>query len=101
MSYRRVIARNGLADGSYTVTPELWLANVNTFPHNDGHLEVSKARRERLGGLEHRATMLAGDLRRLESDAVDEKAICNLISGQTGVNADDVAAVLAAFMSSV
>lgn len=97
MTLRRVLARNGLADGGYGDAPYGWRAGVNVSSASDDHREIARLRRERLEAFEQKAELLAGDLRRLEADARDEGAICGLIGKQTGVPVDDVAAVLSAF----
>lgn len=43
-------------------------------------------------------SLVLGDLRRLEKDTVDENYICAAISRQTGIDVNDVAAVLIAYM---
>jgi hypothetical protein len=80
MTFRRVVNRNGLNDGDYGKPPQTWSA----YGGSD---------------LSQKATLLAGDLRRLERDAVDENAICAHIAGKTGIDREIVAAVLKEFIS--
>lgn len=79
MTFQRVVNRNGLKDGSYEYPPSMWFGDAE--------------------GLRKRAMLLAGDLRRLENDALDEQAICGHIADRTGIDRDTVAAVLKEFIS--
>lgn len=99
MSWRRVVARNGLGDGDYGTPPLRWRNGVNVNESEDGEAAVGKARREKCEHYEAQASALAGDLRRLERDALDEGAICQLIADRTGIHADMVAAVLQEFLA--
>jgi DNA-binding NarL/FixJ family response regulator len=100
MTWQRVVNRNGLADGSYDAVPAAWApGNVEKNVHAQAVSSVLEWRRERLEALAHKARMLAGDLRRLELDSVDEGATCKEIARRTGIDVDTVAAVLKEFMS--
>lgn len=101
MTWRRVIARNGLQEGDYQTAPMSWHSRVNIREQDDEMPALGKHRRERIEAYERQAKVLCGDLRRLESDALDEAAVCNAIHRLTGVAVDDVAAVLQAFMRGV
>lgn len=61
--------------------------------------DLSNHRADRLIGVENAAKMLAGDLRRLEQDIVDEGAICRDIACRSGLDEEIVAAVLKEFVS--
>lgn len=102
MTFRRLLNRNGLTEGNYGHSggPSLpWQIQVNlTHP---GLLEPDKLAVvqwpyavDRLKRYESQAALLLGDLRRLESDTVDEGWICKTIASKTGVDPDTVAAVL-------
>lgn len=54
--------------------------------------------RELVDGADGRWKMLMGDLARLRRDAIDENYVCEEIARRTGLDPDDVAAVLLAFM---
>lgn len=94
MTFQRVLSRNGLSEGGYGDAPRYWQPGVNTEPESDGILEVSAYRGAELRMKAEKAAMLAGDLRRLESDTVDEGTICKVIAANTGLDAGVVAAVL-------
>jgi hypothetical protein len=112
MTYKRVLSRNGLSDGDYSTAPQSWFAPGpitiadHAFFESSGQDPVawySKAiddwRTDRTGILS-RLRRLAGDLRRLEADSVDEQWQVERIHRLTGVAQDDIAAVLRAFMDS-
>jgi|SRR5579885_1140114 len=99
MTWKRVINRNGLHDGNYRDVPRNWRSGTNCNPLDDGAPSVSAARRESLMRLEERAASLAGDLRRLEIDALDEKEICTYISHRTKIDSGTVAIILKEFMN--
>lgn len=101
MSWRRVISRNGLHEGDYASPPVGWQVHVNVREQDDAVDRVAAVRRERCLAYQRQASSLAGDLRRLEHDALDESAVCQSIVSKTGVAADDVAAVLQAFLRDV
>lgn len=109
MTYRRVLNRNHLATGSYEAVPQWWPSGMGPVAWD----LVGDDDRERLLGvlhtfhsthksyqdaIDHKLRLLAGDLRRLESDTTDENAVCKDIARRTGVGADVVAAVLLAWM---
>lgn len=98
MTYQRVIHRNGLADGDYEKPPGVWQCRVNTREIDDINASVSKVRRKRLLEYENSVSILAGDLRRLEQDTRDERATCAYIAHRTGVDKEEVAAVLKEFL---
>jgi hypothetical protein len=102
MTYQRVISRNGLADGDYGTLPTRWAGPLSGGPttyRDDPEwqrtFEMWAAERKQLAG---RIQSIAGDLRRLEGDALDEQAITVYIVNKTGVDMDTVALVLRAFM---
>jgi hypothetical protein len=105
MTFRRVMNRNGLQDGDYTTPPERHARRVIT---NATEATLQSEQETLIGRAPHWAKrveeyeqvfkMLAGDLRRLERDAVDEYSICQRIAARTGINADVVAAVLKEFI---
>ena len=104
MTFRRVLNRNGLTEGGYSVTPTPRVSiptpvrpweemDASTVAMAFGHL-LTEA--ERANSWDR---MLRGDLRRLEFDAVDENAICKHIAERTGIDTETVAAVLKEFIS--
>jgi hypothetical protein len=80
MTYRRVLDRNHLQDGDYGQPPAGWR-----------HLTAE---------LNQGFAMLAGDLRRLEHDAVDGQALCHEIAERSGQTPEVVASVLREFFDS-
>ena len=110
MTLRRVLDRNGLRDGDYGTPPSGWqtagpvtIADHGFFGSSgqdpvDWYQKAIADWRGEREGLGSRLCMLAGDLRRLERDTVDEAAICRHITARTGVDADSVAAVLKAYL---
>jgi hypothetical protein len=106
MTWQRVLRRNGLDDGDYTTSPTRHRANVvadgttSTLVSED---ETKLARFDdvanRVGQYEQAFRSLAGDIRRLERDAVDEGAVCRLLAQRTGFAPDAVAAVLKEFLA--
>lgn len=105
MTWKRVVSRNGLQDGDYTTPPQRHSKRVPTDPSEGSLASERETKLARYDLLAKRAEeyerafcMLAGDLRRLELDAVDENAICLYISGRIGVDEGVVAAVLKEFM---
>src|SRR5437867_756428 len=99
MTFRRLVNRNGLTDGNYEQTPAAYQIGVNTNPISpvngqDYSKELWPHIRERLERYEASMRLLAGDLRRLEKDAVDENALAKHIAARTGVSVDIVASVL-------
>lgn len=99
MTYRRVISRNSLPEGDYESIPHSLQTCVNVNPKDDGYADIGQVRRERLLQYEGQFRSLCGDLRRLERDAVDEKAVCEGIAMRTGIDVDTIAAVLLEFFS--
>jgi hypothetical protein len=119
MSWQRLINRNGLKDGDYGQAPERWASLTNTSAREplppeafdavpEGEREavvlnstqsLSNHRAERVIRYENQAKSLAGDLRRLEKDIVDEGALCKEIARKVNMDADIVAAVLKEFVS--
>ncbi|MHB2015363.1 MAG: hypothetical protein ACYCW6_00285 [Candidatus Xenobia bacterium] len=99
MTYRRVMSRNHFAAGDYGDPPRFWQPLANILESGDVYPDVAAARRTELESKAGMAALLAGDLRRLEHDAVDEQAICQEIVRRTGIDADSVAAVLKEFFS--
>jgi hypothetical protein len=100
MTWKRVVNRNGLADGDYASSPLRHQARVNTDPDPEYLADVAPYLAERVKSYEQAFKSLAGDLRRLEQDVQDEGEICRVISARTGV--DDmsiVAAILKEFMN--
>jgi hypothetical protein len=93
MTVRRVLDRNGLAEGDYADAGR-HAANVNLALR-----VIADVRAERILRYESAMKLILGDLRRLEHDAVDENAIVERVCQMTGIEADDVAAVIRAFMS--
>lgn len=110
MTWQRFISRNGLKDGGYEHLPQKLEAGlslpekIEDWPHTDA-ISIDDLKRSLAPSLLDTARRyqrafrnLAGDLRRLESDTVDEKATCRYIADRTGVDADTVAIVLKEFM---
>lgn len=101
MTWQRVLRRNNLLSGGYATAPTGWDTQVNVNSTVDPHaaLEILQAQRLRLLRYEKQATLLAGDMRRLEEDARDEQAICEHIAKRTLLGAAEVAAVLKEFFA--
>jgi len=101
MTWQRFVRRNHLLDGSYAVQPEAWAAqvNVNSTVAPEAALDILAAQRERLLRYQKQAALLAGDLRRLETDGRDEDALCKHIAERTHLGAAEVAAVLKEFFA--
>jgi uncharacterized protein YydD (DUF2326 family) len=107
MTYKRVIGRNRLLDGDYQKTPVDWfnsqagavVAGLTTdqLEHVVGFWK--RHTKEQAETFDRRIQLLAGDLRRLEKDAVDEAATAKAIATRTGVAEDAVALVLKEFMN--
>jgi len=99
MTFQRIISRNGLADGDYEHPPSRWLlASPTTIETDSKYTRIIELWGEQNRSLNGRLQFFAGDLRRLEHDALDERAINAYIVSKTGVDADTVALVLRAFM---
>jgi hypothetical protein len=105
MSYQRVIHRSGLQTGGYGDLPVYLNRTVLEGGHTDAVTEDEAwlSRRpfiiESVKALEGRWSMLLGDLRRMETDTLDERATCEHIATRTGIDAEIVAAVLKDFMA--
>jgi hypothetical protein len=112
MTYQRVIHRNGLHEGGYTDDPARRYSKVGpeyAFPERSkfaAEVDYEAILRGEIGNLRgeidrlHGQRMsLLGDLRRLEADALDERAICQHIASRTGIDVETVAAVLQGFMT--
>jgi hypothetical protein len=101
MTLKRVLNRNGLLDGGYTEAPQRHRKGVVTDPSEATLTDEESTKLARFDSLAARCERyeqafktLAGDIRRLENDTLDEEAICLMISARTNVDKDDVAAVL-------
>lgn len=101
LTWQRFVRRNKLTDGSYAATPVGWATDVNTSDTIDPRaaLDIVQAQRLRLLRYAKQASLLAGDLRRLEADAQDEQALCEHVSQRTGLGVDAVATVLKEFFA--
>lgn len=105
MTFQRVLNRNGLADGDYVNSPQRHAKNVNTDAttgtagEDSFKIAIFPHLAQRVDGYEQAFKMLAGDLRRLEQDAVDENpnGVCGHIARQTGLEMEVVAMVLKEF----
>jgi hypothetical protein len=117
MTWQRLVNRNGLGEGDYGTPSWKWAARVNVDSREpippgswDESVEdrdattlrttqdLSNARADRVLAYEKASMLLLGDLRRLESDARDEDAVCRYIAQRTGIDAGVVAAVLKEFI---
>src|SRR3954467_13798118 len=107
MTWRRVVSRNGLADGDYGQTPSAYAYGDVLL---DGVMGTMMTERETIlarapGWAEQikktngRLACLAGDLRRMERDVTDEQYVCKEIARRTGIDPDIVAAVIQEFMN--
>jgi tetrahydromethanopterin S-methyltransferase subunit H len=106
MTFQRVVNRSGLGDGDYNTAPQRHQSRCITnateasiASEEETMLARAPIWADRVDEYEKAFKMLAGDLRRLQSDAVDEGATCIHIAGRTGLDAEIVAAVLKEFMS--
>lgn len=100
MTFRRVIDRNSLQDGDYDEPPSRHAIRVPTDAASATTLSIEETKIHRHDHLANRCEeyeaafrMIAGDLRRLERDTLDERG-CELIAARVGTDADTVAAVL-------
>ena len=100
MTYKRVINRNGLADGDYDTPPQrapFW--HFNNKPEVLIHMlpEISKKIDTTLNAYAN----LCGDLRRFERDTLDEAPFGPVarIAARTGISPDVVAGVLKEFLN--
>jgi hypothetical protein len=104
MTLSRVLNRNGLADGDYGTTPARWHAafasvyDGSTGDPMDWYRKLAAQYGRHCERQNSSVQLLAGDLRRLERDTVDEQAICQHVARRTGADADLVAAVLKAYL---
>jgi len=106
MTFQRVVKRNGLTDGDYGDPPQRHRAGMaldgttaTTLSEEESLLGRAPHWAKRVDEYEKAFTLLAGDLRRLENDALDERGICAHIASRTGVDEDTVAAVLKEFIA--
>ena len=104
MTFQRFIKRNGLHNGDYNIAPEKHRIRVNLdspglMPEEDFIRHIHPYHVTQIKEYEAAFKMMAGDLRRLEIDTVDESAICNIISDRIKIPKDIVAAVLKEFMA--
>lgn len=99
MTWQRLVKRNGLEDGDYADPGRGWRANVNVSATVDHVPDISALRRGELEHFEQRAANLAGDVRRLERDARDERTVAETIARRTGIDVDRVAGVLKEFFA--
>lgn len=107
MTLKRVINRNQLQDGDYQTLPKQWwflLQKPGPVDHLSAAQQIQTLASfydhfiNQLNNLEGKIKLLAGDLRRLERDAVDEDGICKYIAQKTQIDENTVAAVLKEFM---
>lgn len=103
MTFKRVVQRNNLVTGDYDTSPKyhsysnpVW---DKQYQNEELLLDIIKHYTETVNRLNDYFKRLAGDLRRLEHDVVDEDALCSLIANRTKIEPDVVAAVLKEFMS--
>lgn len=108
MTYQRVIHRNGLSAGDYDsrtsdMGGEITIPVKADFRPGVDYEEVLKDllrhQNENLERAKGGRQMLLGDLRRLELDALDERAHVQYIAQRLGADPDLVAAVIREFMS--
>lgn len=108
MTYQRVIKRNRLSDGDYQQPPAAWHSSGTAIVdpqtlEKDALIHVidfwKKAINDQAASFNGRLGQLAGDLRRLERDAVDEGSVNAYIAERTGLDREVVAAVLKEFIS--
>jgi len=101
MTWKRVVNRNGLADGDYYKSPSRHLQRLVLKQESDeAKLALYDLMVRQIESYDHSLRMLAGDLRRLETDAVDEREVCRIVSQRSGI--DDmniVAAVIKEFLN--
>jgi hypothetical protein len=106
MTWQRFVNRNGLRDGDYGTPPQRHQKNVITNGTDATALDeeattVARAPTwaARVDQYERAFSTLAGDIRRLERDLVDEWGICGQIAQRTGIPHDCVATVLKEFLN--
>ena len=110
MTWRRIVGRSGLGKGDYNDAGD----HKNMLNLDQPGIRPGMSEEERLKDFygrmgpgyvsaiksnEEQWRMLLGDIRRLEADVADEKAICQHIASRVGVDPDVVAAVLKEFLS--
>ena len=103
MTWQRFVNRNGLKEGDYDNVPAAHALRVNVdrpalTTEEEFRLSVFPHLVERLRSYERSYGLLLGDLRRLERDTLDEQAVAQQISRQTGIDADIVAGVLKEYL---
>jgi hypothetical protein len=114
MTFRRLLHRNGLDKGDYIDGGDyrnLLRPVLQPFPPKGRFPDCTDARYvemlhehidllgKALFGWDQWRQLILGDLRRLEADALDERALCQEVARSTGVDADVVAAVLQEFFA--
>jgi hypothetical protein len=115
MTFRRLVARNGLQDGGYGKPPGDWsnfttelvsasfdkplCGMKDTEALEEAYRSLWKFKNEERKQLHSKISALAGDLRRLERDSIDEQAIVDYIIHRLGyeINRDDIAAIIRFF----
>src|SRR5215467_5441294 len=94
MTMSRVLSRNALKDGDYGKPPRYWhVTGPATIETDPRVIQLVKEHREANEAMNGRMGSLAGDLRRLEADTLDEGAISEWIQRRTGLDQDTIAAV--------
>jgi hypothetical protein len=115
MTYRRLVARNKLSGGNYSLPPPEW-ANLwskgahseldetlcgyeNVAALENAYRELWKRQQADRGAFGGVLSTITGDLRRFERDSLDENAIVDYIIHRLGyeVNRDDIAAIIRFF----
>lgn len=111
MTWKRVLNRNGLVDGDYGQAPSRYQIRVNIHEDPQRVLSYTTGKSEtiaehmapdwikRIQEYENSSKMLAGDIRRLEQDAVDEGSLCQEIARRSGVDKEIVAAIIKEFLN--
>ena len=105
MTWQRLLNRNRLNTGDYTEVPEGWgtsggataweLLEKDSKEQIIAFFKTVQAHRDEEAGRRNKQVMMfAGDLRRLERDALDEGYICREIARRVGADPELVAAVL-------
>ena len=85
MTFQRVLNRNKLADGNYENVPTEWAHHGPTYISKEKVDALYPASRvydqwkSDNDYLNRKLALLAGDLRRLEKDMVDEKPLPNIL----------------------
>jgi hypothetical protein len=108
MTFQRFVKRNALDQGGYlhgaAKLPLAWAIRVNIdqpglLPPAELPATMWPYVVERVKEYERQVGNVLGDLRRLETDTMDERACCTFIAARTGVDPDVVAAVLKEFIN--